>query len=181
MIFFSSKLNYMHMKSKYVLAGFALLAIGILLLITMSFSCGLESGNKNIMNQNNQIMPRDHQGMMGNQNRNQQSGQWTAPVSANKLKNPFGDNAPATVEGKKIFIAQCAICHGDKGIGDGAAGGSLNPKPANLTSEKVKNQSDGAIFWKITTGNSPMPSYKLILTEEKRWQLVNYIRKLQSK
>lgn len=169
------------MKSQYAFAGFALLAMGIFLLITMNYSCWMGSGNKNMINQNNQMMPGGHQGMMGNQNRDQQSGQWIASASANKLKNPFADNAQATIEGKKIFTVQCAICHGDKGIGDGKAGGSLNPKPANLTSEKVKNQSDGALFWKITTGNSPMPSYKLILTEEKRWQLVNYIRKLPSK
>jgi len=43
----------------------------------------------------------------------------------------------------------------------------------------VQNQSDGAIYWKITNGNPPMASYKETLTEEQRWQLVNYIRELK--
>jgi len=33
--------------------------------------------------------------------------------------------------------------------GDGAGSIALDPKPANLTSNKVQDQVDGEIFWKI--------------------------------
>jgi hypothetical protein len=42
----------------------------------------------------------------------------------------------------------------------------------------VKAQSNGSLFWKITNGRANMPAFKQILSEEQRWQLVSYIRKI---
>jgi len=36
--------------------------------------------------------------------------------------------------------------------------------------------TDGELFWKISEGRRPMPEFKKRLTEEQRWQLVNYVR-----
>jgi mono/diheme cytochrome c family protein len=104
--------------------------------------------------------------------------EWKAPAEADKLTNPVKGNAAATDAGKKIYVQFCVVCHGEKGKGDGIAGISLDPRPANHASQKVQAQTDGAIFWKITTGKPPMASYKTSLTETQRWQLVNYIREL---
>jgi mono/diheme cytochrome c family protein len=101
---------------------------------------------------------------------------WIAPPEADKIVNPLKGNATATEEGKKTFTQFCAMCHGDKGKGDGVAGLALNPRPANYTLPKTQLQSDGVLFWKMTTGRPPMASYKDILTETQRWQLVNYLR-----
>ena len=101
---------------------------------------------------------------------------WVAPVSADVLKNPFKGNAEATKEGKKLYTTYRNVCHGETGKGDGPAGLALNPRPADHSTDEVQKQSDGALFWKITEGKSPMASYKQILTEEQRWKLVNYIR-----
>lgn len=106
---------------------------------------------------------------------------WKAPAEADKVSNPLKGNAVATVAGKKLYVQLCAVCHGEKGKGDGIAAISLNPKPANHTSKKVQAQTDGAIFWKITTGKPPMAAYKATLTDTQRWQLVNYIRELVKK
>jgi hypothetical protein len=43
----------------------------------------------------------------------------------------------------------------------------------------LKKESDGVIFWKITNGKPPMASYEELLTEDQRWELVNYIRELE--
>ena len=109
-----------------------------------------------------------------------QTTQWVAPKEADIMKNPVADNVAATAEGKKLYVLNCIVCHGDKGKGDGIAATGLNPKPADHTSAKVQMQTDGAIFWKMTTGKPPMASYKDILTETQRWQLVNYIRTLKA-
>ena len=106
-------------------------------------------------------------------------GPWKAPAEADKLKNPLAGKEDAIKEGKKMFATMCAICHGDKGKGDGMAGAALNPKPTNLATTSFHAQSDGAIFWKITEGRAPMASYKTALSEEKRWQLVTYLRTLK--
>lgn len=104
---------------------------------------------------------------------------WDAPESADTLVNPVKNDARATASGKKLFNSLCYVCHGMKGKGDGMAGAGLKPKPSNLSSEPVQSQTDGAIFWKITEGRSPMPSYKTSIPENKRWEIVNYIRTLK--
>lgn len=104
---------------------------------------------------------------------------WKAPTSADELKNPYAGDEAATQKGKKLFNQMCALCHGLKGKGDGMAGANLDPHPSNFHDISVKDESDGAIFWKITHGNPPMASYEEILSEEQRWDLVNYIRALE--
>ncbi len=108
-----------------------------------------------------------------------QQKKWVAPASADKIVNPLKGDASAAASGKKIYTMLCVVCHGPKGKGDGMAGAGLTPKPADLTSEAVQCQTDGAIFWKIENGRSPMPSYKTSLPEKKRWEIINYIRTLK--
>tara|TARA_R110002111_G_scaffold81089_1_gene128164 strand:- start:66 stop:482 length:417 start_codon:yes stop_codon:yes gene_type:complete len=107
---------------------------------------------------------------------NYQDNNWVAPSSANQLKNSLKGDEAATKAGAVLYKQMCAICHGAKGKGDGMAGMSLNPRPSNFTKELLQEQSDGALFWKLTTGRSPMAGYEKILKENQRWQLVNYIR-----
>jgi mono/diheme cytochrome c family protein len=106
---------------------------------------------------------------------------WTAPEYSNSLQNPFAGKQKATDEGKIIFNQMCVLCHGNKGQGNGEAGLVLQPRPANFTALNVQNQTDGAIFWKITNGKAPMATYFEILTDDQRWKLVNYIRELEKK
>ncbi len=101
-----------------------------------------------------------------------------SPLSADTIKNPLKGNTAATLEGKKIYISFCVTCHGTKGKGDGIAAPGLPKRPADHTSDFVQKQTDGAIFWIITQGNNPMPTYKTTLTVTQRWQVVNYIRTL---
>ena len=103
---------------------------------------------------------------------------WVAPAAAAGVANPLKGNAEATEAGKKTYTTYCVVCHGNKGKGDGIAASGLQVQPADHTSAKVQGQSDGALFWKMTEGRSPMPPYKGVLSETQRWQLVNYIRTL---
>ncbi len=103
---------------------------------------------------------------------------WKAPPSADPVKNPYTENEAATLAGKKLYTQFCAICHGNKGKGDGLAGMALKPRPADFTKDAIQTQTDGAIYWKITEGKAPMAAYKSSLTDEQRWQLVNFIRSL---
>ncbi len=111
----------------------------------------------------------------------QQKGPWVAPASADTIKNPLKGKPDAVAAGKKIYAQYCAVCHGDKGKGDGIAAAGLNPKPADHTSAKFQAQSDGAIFWKLTTGRAPMASYDKTLTVAQRWQVLNFMRTLKAK
>jgi len=101
---------------------------------------------------------------------------WKAPDTANGLQNPTKDYSSSLKNGKKLYKQQCLMCHGAKGNGRGPAGIALTPKPANFTSEKLQQQSDGELFWKLTNGKSPMAAYEKILSVQQRWDLINYIR-----
>jgi mono/diheme cytochrome c family protein len=107
-----------------------------------------------------------------------QTRKFPSPASADTKINPLKGNAEATTEGKKIYTQYCVTCHGSKGKGDGIAAPGLPKPPADHTSDFVQKQTDGALFWIITEGNNPMPTYKTVLTETQRWQVVNYIRTL---
>ncbi len=104
---------------------------------------------------------------------------WVAPASADKIVNPLKGDANAAANGQKLYKVLCVICHGTKGKGDGAAGAGLTPKPTNLTTAEFQTQTDGAIFWKIREGRSPMASYETSIPEKKRWEIINYIRTLK--
>jgi len=107
-------------------------------------------------------------------------GAWEAPAAEKAKKNPLPANAATVAQGKKMADVNCVSCHGAKGKGDGAAAAALNPKPADWTSKKVQAESDGEIFWKLSTGRGAMPSWKF-LPENDRWALVGYIRSLGGK
>lgn len=84
----------------------------------------------------------------------------------------------AEQKGKELYDLYCWSCHGQNGFGDGAAGTALGQQPANFHDRRVKNQTDGALFWKLTNGRENMPPFKESLSEEQRWQLISYIRKI---
>jgi len=103
---------------------------------------------------------------------------WVAPAAAQAVANPVTPDAGTLKAAKALYITNCAPCHGEKGKGDGPAAAALNPKPADHTSAALKNETDGSLFWKISEGRSPMPTYKNVFTPAQRWELVNYIRTL---
>lgn len=103
---------------------------------------------------------------------------WLAPASAKKLKNPYSGKSSIS-QGKSIYKTRCIVCHGEKGKGDGPAGKALKPPAADHSSALVQDQTDGELFWKISEGKGPMVSWKLILSEEDRWHVVNYLRTLK--
>ena len=103
---------------------------------------------------------------------------WKAPDDANDLKSSFQNTAASDQKGRETYNMYCLSCHGESGFGDGAAGASFDRRPANFHNDRVKNQSDGALFWKLTNGKADMPAFKEALSDEQRWQLVAYIRKI---
>lgn len=102
-------------------------------------------------------------------------GAWDAPAAEKAKKNPLPHSAQVAAEGKKSAQVNCVTCHGASGKGDGPAAAALNPRPADWTSKRVQDMSDGELFWKISTGRGPMPPWKH-LPEKERWALVHHIR-----
>ena len=93
------------------------------------------------------------------------------------LANPVPVTNASAAEGKELYFANCAICHGDTGHGDGPAAKSLNPQPVDLTVH-VGLHADGVLWGWITYGipRTAMPAWQSKLTDTQRWDLVNFLR-----
>jgi glucose/arabinose dehydrogenase len=96
-----------------------------------------------------------------------------APPSSYQLKNPYAGQHGAAVAGSRLYTMNCGSCHGIAGRGTG------NVPP--LSQGPTQSASDGEVFWFITTGsvNNGMPSWAS-LPEQKRWQLVTYLKSLKN-
>ena len=103
---------------------------------------------------------------------------WDAPARAARKKNPIPADDKSIAAGKILYMVQCVKCHGDAGKGNGPSAKELDPKPKDLSDPQVAGQSDGALFWKITSGRKPMPGFESLVSEDDRWNVVNYVRKL---
>ena len=107
--------------------------------------------------------------------------EWKAPARAARKKNPLAADERSVAAGSAVYSAQCVSCHGPAGHGDGPAAKDLNPKPRNLAEAKIQAQTDGSIFWKLTEGRKPMPTFEKLISEEDRWNVINYVRTLKGK
>jgi mono/diheme cytochrome c family protein len=102
---------------------------------------------------------------------------WTAPEKARQLRNPFPATPQTIGMGMSTYADHCENCHGEDGNGKGKRAEKLSVAPTDFTdAHAVSRMTDGELFWKISEGHRPMPAFKSKLSEEERWQLVDYIR-----
>jgi mono/diheme cytochrome c family protein len=107
----------------------------------------------------------------------QQKRVWAVPEEVKKLKNPLQPTPSNLTAAAQIFNDDCAECHGDHGKGDGPEATMHDPPPADLTDlQHMRTVTDGAIFYQISEGRKPMPSFRNRLTEDQRWQLALLVR-----
>jgi mono/diheme cytochrome c family protein len=99
-----------------------------------------------------------------------------ARARARKLQNPVPPTPKAIAAAMLIYRNRCANCHGENGDGKGPKAEELSVAPADFRNARIMSAvTDGELYWQITKGARPMPSFEL-LPEETRWQLVDYIR-----
>lgn len=97
-----------------------------------------------------------------------------------KMHNPLQATPENLKHGHQLFLANCSPCHGIGGAGDGTVVHLLAHKPANLMTGVSKNLPDGYIYGYIRNGGIWMPSYDDAMSSTERWQVVVYLRDLQS-
>jgi copper transport protein len=102
----------------------------------------------------------------------------TVPLTA---KDPVPADQASVTRGRDAFQADCAVCHGATGRGDGPAAASVNPSyppPADFTTAHAKAHYDGEFFNWIKYGKPPtaMPPFGNTLTDAQIWDVINYIR-----
>lgn len=105
-------------------------------------------------------------------------------LTASPVRGGRPDRAPGSREvgsmgkGRSLYVKHCAACHGPTGRGDGASGRDLDPPPSSLCDGDVAGQTDSQLFRKITRGRRPMPSFRKLLSDQERWEIVSYVRTL---
>jgi cbb3-type cytochrome oxidase cytochrome c subunit/cytochrome c553 len=80
-------------------------------------------------------------------------------------------------EGKSLFAANCASCHGDKGAGNGPAAGALAPAPTNFHLKEPTQERAREVLEKGLPGTA-MPPWTSQLSADQRLALVGFVRSL---
>lgn len=101
-------------------------------------------------------------------------------VDIDAIKNPVTASKDSINRGQNLFVEKCAVCHGEKGDGNGPAAESFEIPPWSFTDGTTGDYSDGYLFQKIKNGGEwyEMPPFGFILKEIDIWDLVNYLRSL---
>ena len=83
-------------------------------------------------------------------------------------------------EGKNLFTVNCAICHGEKGDGQGYLV-QINkfPPPPSYLSEPLLSLSEGKRYHTLMYGKNMMGSYASQLNHRERWLVLSYVKSLQ--
>src|SRR5262249_52899516 len=83
-------------------------------------------------------------------------------------RSPLPYEAQSIARGVTLYAAQCALCHGREGKGDGPGGAGLPRLPADLTAPHTAQHTAGDLFWWITHGirTAGMPAFGHVLADD---------------
>jgi mono/diheme cytochrome c family protein len=103
-------------------------------------------------------------------------------MASRLVKNPL--TSMDTVEAERLYLVNCAICHGSKLDGNGPlyndGNGPFPVAPANLASgAQYVIMPEGQMYYSVTYGKNKMGSYASQLNTEQRWMVIAYIKSKQ--
>lgn len=87
-----------------------------------------------------------------------------------------------TDSGAKVYAANCASCHGVRGMGDGPMARGMNPPPPDIGNfEFSRTVAPAMMFQKMSVGvaGTAMPAFADKLSAEDRWNVVAYLTQLR--
>lgn len=108
----------------------------------------------------------------------QVSGQdWVVPADRAGRLSIFPFNDDTRKAGEKIYLTNCASCHGSPGKNNFL---NLVPPPGDPATDKIQRNKDGELFYKVTTGRGQMPSFRSVLSGNDIWNVISFIRSFNS-
>lgn len=103
--------------------------------------------------------------------------EWIVPDDRKEKLSTFPFDESTRQAGEKLYTINCMSCHGTPGKADFL---NLSPSPGDPATEKIQINSDGELFYKISTGRIQMPAFRSILSSSEIWNIISYIRSLNS-
>ena len=97
-----------------------------------------------------------------------------------QIPDPRSAWVATTQRGERLYKVYCQSCHGVGGAGDGPVALRGFPPPPPLPTGKSTQMKDGQLFHILTYGQGSMPAMAAQLDREQRWDVVNFVRSLQS-
>jgi len=115
------------------------------------------------------------------------AGDTTNYIASKQITSPLAHlDSVQLKEAERLYLINCAICHGAKLDGNGPlykdGNGPFAAKPATLAGDpKYDAMPEGQMFYSVTYGKNLMGSYASQLTRTQRWMIIAYIKSKQSK
>jgi mono/diheme cytochrome c family protein len=106
-------------------------------------------------------------------------------IASKSIPNPLPAlSAVDYLEAARLYLINCAICHGDKLDGNGplynGGNGPYQAAPKNLIADPViAKMPDGQMFYSVTYGKNAMGSYASQLSTKQRWMIIHYVKEKQ--
>lgn len=105
-------------------------------------------------------------------------------VQSASTKNPLDSLVTDMKEAERLYLVNCAICHGADLKGDGplfkGGSGPYAAKPAILVGDpRIDALPEGTLFHVVTYGKNAMGSYASQMSQMQRWMVVRYVKSKQ--
>jgi len=104
---------------------------------------------------------------------------YSIPAEEAQRANPVKPTEASVAAGARFYSSQCAMCHGKDGDGKGDLAEQMELKlPDYRKPESLGKFTDGELFYILTKGMGKMPPEGDRTPDEKKWNVINYLRSL---
>ena len=88
---------------------------------------------------------------------------------------------PNLSRGERLFVENCAKCHGLEGDGKGPSAAELDPPPRSFQDPRMNQLAPHQLFNALTFGveGTEMPSHLESLSDQERWDIAFYVMTLR--
>lgn len=113
---------------------------------------------------------------------------WAAHTSLNatlsreapKPPYPYPPSDQDIAAGAKLYVQNCAVCHGTANTNPNAIAHGLGVQPPQFNKHGVDDDPEGVTYWKIEHGIrfTGMPAYDKSLDEKAIWELTYFMKRV---